>query len=199
MLSSLTQLKTFLLPPAMATRTDFDAMLTMLGTGVTALMESYCNRKFSRVVGDTYSAGARNVCYSLPRYPLEVVSSVSLQTDVVTDITDTIVRTELLPGLVHFISPCGFDTDTIVFTFTGGWWWDTSEDQSGTMPSGAFALPTDIQMAFFLQMKAVCEAQDVFGLRAAGGEDKAKPSTSMMLELIPAVITILNLYRRMFS
>ncbi len=180
----------------MRARTDFDAQVTGFGNGVLAMMENHCNRRFTRVEGETYQDSANNIVFSVPRFPIETVTSATLQTDVPTDVTDTISRTDKRAGLVSFFTPPGWQYDTVVIEYTGGFWWDASEDQSGSLPEGANALPADLLAAFNLQMKAVCEAQDLFGLQAAGGDDKAKSSKSLGLDLIPAVRSILNNYRR---
>lgn len=196
MLSSLTQLKAFLMPPAMRERTDFDAQLTGFGQGVLAMMEGYCNRRLARVVGDLVKGSANNTVFSVRRYPVETVTAVTLQTDVATLITDTVKRIDQDAGLIHFRAVPGQQDDTVIIEYTGGYWFDTSEEQDGEMPEAATALPADLLAAFNLQMKAVCEAQDLFGLQAASGDGKGRPSTSMDLDLIPAVRAILNTYRR---
>lgn len=198
-LSSLTSLKAHALPLALRARTDFDNALVTLGAGVAAMLESYCGRSFARAVNDVARFSANNLTFSLPRYPVEVISSIVLNArngggD--TTITGDIERTDLAAGLVHFMQPPGTQHDQVTITFTGGYWWDATEDASGTQPGGSAALPADLMMAFHLQVKAVCEAQNLFGTAAAGSA-KDKPAASMSLDLIPAVKEILNGFRRM--
>jgi hypothetical protein len=197
-LSSLVALKAQILPPAMRARTDFDAALTSLGVGVAMLMERYCDRRFTRAAGAVEKFSANNLSFSLARFPVESIASVVLnaaQTGDATTITADIHRADLAAGLVHFSEPPGSQHDTVTITFTGGFWWDASEDASGgSLPSGATALPADILLAFYLQMKAVCESQNLFGLASVQGDSKA--AASPLLELIPAVKDILNTYRR---
>lgn len=190
MLLSLTQLKAQLLPPALRSRTDFDAQLTTLADGVQLMMERYCARKFLRVVGSVEKFSANNEVFSLSRYPLESISSASLVTASgdTTAITADIQRTDLDAGLVHFSNTPGSQLDGVTITFTGGYWWDVSEAQDGgSIPNGATALPADLKLAYVTQLKAVCEAQNLFGTAAA----------SLDLDIIPFVKTILAPYRRM--
>lgn len=196
MLSSLTQLKAFLLPPAMRERTDFDEQLQVLGHGVQALMEGHCNRRFERVMGDLFQDAADKYVFSVPRFPIEEVTLVTLQTDVATDITDTVHRVSQKAGLVHLNAVPGCGDDGIDITYTGGFWWDTTEEQSGEMPGAATALPLDILTAFYQQMKAACEASDLFGLQAASSDEKTKLPPRQDIDLVPMVKTILNPHRR---
>lgn len=194
--SSLTKLKAQVLPPAMRSRTDFDDALTALGLGVAAMMARFCDRTFERATGATFRQSANNVVFTLPRYPLESVSSaVVTHADGTTDdVTADLARIDLPSGTVCFEDPPGRQLDVITFTFAGGFWWDTTEDASGTLPSGATALPADVQLAFFVQMRAVCKAQDLFGTAAVDGDSKAPKRDA--LELMPAVQSILNPHRR---
>ena len=197
-LCSLADLKAHVMPSVLRARTDYDAQLKTLGLGVAMLMEGYCSRAFGRVVNDVCKASANALCFSLERYPVESIGSIVLNAagnggD--TTITTDIERTDLAAGLIFFDSPPGTQHDQVTITFTGGYWWDTTEDASGTQPSGSAALPADLLMAFHLQMKAVVEAQNLFNTAAAGSsKDKA---VGLTLDLIPAVKEVLNGYRRM--
>lgn len=198
-LCSLTTLKEHLLPSPMRARTDWDTALTTLGLGVAAMMERHCARSFQRAVNAVFKASANNLTFSLDRFPVESVASVVLNAannggD--TTITSDIERTDLAAGLIFFDSTPGTQHDQIAITFTGGYWWDTTEDESGTQPSGSTALPADLLMAFILQMKSVTEAANLFST-AAVTSGKDKPATaSLSLDLIPAVKQVLDAYRR---
>lgn len=198
-LTNLAKLKRSLMPPSMVERTDFDDMLITLGVGVAMLMENHCARRFTRLEEDTHEQSANNVVFSVPRYPIETISSVMLKSAAngdETNIAADMQRANLKAGLVHYDEPPGREHDTVIITYSGGFWWDTSEDNSGVMPEGASALPADLQTAFLLQMMEVVRAQDLFGTGAAGDEDSKKKTSSATLDLIPAVRTILNPYRR---
>lgn len=182
----------------MRSRTDFDSALTSLGLGVALMMERFCARQFTRLSGAVEKFSANNLTFSLSRYPLESVSSIVLvdaQSADTTTITSDVMRTDLGAGLVHFDTVPGTQHDGVTITFTGGFWWDTTEDASGSLPSGATALPADLLLAFFLQMKAVCESQNIFGTAAVESDTKAAAKAS--LELTPAVQSILQTYRRL--
>lgn len=196
--SSLAKLKAQLLPPAMRARTDFDGPLQQQGIGVALMMQAYCDRLFTRVTGDVCRCAANQLTLSLPRYPVEEVTSITLQTDVAELITEDIRSIDLLAGLVHFDSPpSSRSTDQLVIVYSGGYWWDTSEDDSGSLPTGATPLPDDLQMAFFLQVSHVVRCAGTLGVGAAMPDaTKAKPADLGELGLVPAVQQVLNQYRR---
>lgn len=178
----------------MREREEFDTQLATLGKGVMAMFERYCNRRFAWLETDTATFNADNLVCSLPRYPVTALDTVRLQGEEVTFITETVARTDAEAGLVHFHSAPGGLDERILISYSGGWWWDTTEDASGEMPAGATALPEDLQTAFFTQMAALVEARDLFGLQSA--DDKAKPPKRLDMGLLPTVQTILNPHRR---
>ena len=197
MLCSLTQLKTFLMPPAMRVRTDFDDQLQVLGDGVEAMMENYCNRRFAYAQADVYQDSADKYVFSLPRFPLVAINDITLQTDVAIDINSWMRRADLKAGLLHLTGVPGTADDAVVINYEGGFWWDASEDQSGTLPDGVTALPADLVNAFKMQMSAVCEAADLFGLQAAAASvEKPAPAKRQGIDLVAMVKAILNPYRR---
>ena len=196
MLLSLTQLKAQLLPPALRSRTDFDAQLTTLADGVQLMMERYCARKFLRTVGAVEKFSANNEVFSLSRFPLESISSASLVTASgdTTAITADIQVYFNEAGLVHFSNTPGAQLDIVSITFTGGYWWDASDAQDGgSIPNGATALPADLKLAYVSQIKAVCEAQNLFGTAAAGSKEG---KITAAVELLPLVKEALNPYRK---
>lgn len=196
MLSSLTQLKAAILPAAMRSRTDFDAQLTTIANAVKALFEQHCNRRLTYAATETHTQnGADLLCLSLPRYPVVSVTSLTLRapdaTDTTLDLTD--IRLDKQAGLLHFRSMPGDWHDQLLVVSTGGYYVDTSENQSGSLPSGATALPEDLRSAYYLQCKALAEAQGILGAGAAASE-KDKPKAEG--ELLPMVASVLRQYRR---
>jgi len=198
MLTSLTILKSHLLPPALRSRTDFDTQLTLLGCGVLAGMEGFLNRKLVRLEDAVEKVNARCTVVSLSRFPIEAVPVIQLTTAGPTGTTSTITdyaRVNLDAGLVHFFIPPGAQHDTLTLTYTGGFWIDTSAEQDGELPAGATALEPDILTAWLLQMKAVTQAMNLFNTAAAGSKDNA-PTDAASLDLSPLVKDLLNDYRR---
>lgn len=195
--SSLARLKAQTLPPAMRERTDFDEQLKTLGIGVALMMQGFCDRLLMRKESDVLTTGtANNTVFSLPRYPLEEVVSVTLHTDVAALITADVASVNKAAGLLHFHRPPGGQHDKLVIAYTGGFWWDTTEDDTGVMPEAAAPLPEDILTAFYLQAQHVCESKDLFGLVAASSGDKPKPVQTSGVQLLPMVQAILNPHRR---
>jgi hypothetical protein len=189
-LSNLATLKTQIMPPAMRSRTDFDDQLVTLGLGVALLINGFCNRLLTRVEDDTFRISANNLTISLPRYPLEEVTSVTLSSDgTSTAITTDIVRTDLAAGLIHFDSVPGAQHDELIIVYSGGYWFDSTEDESGTLPTGATALPADLQTAFFLQMRHEVEQHRLFGLGAADdGKSKSSNAPQGLLETVKQIL-----------
>lgn len=196
MLSSLTQLKAAILPAAMRSRTDFDTQLTTIGNAVQALFEQHCNRRLTYAASETHTQnGADLLCLSLPRYPVVSVASLTLRdvsaVDTTLDLTET--RLDKQAGLLHFRATPGDWYDQLLVVSTGGYYVDTSENQSGSLPSGATALPDDLRSAYYLQCKALAEAQGILGAGAAASE---KDKTKAEADLLPMVASVLRQYRR---
>lgn len=165
--STLKLLKEHLLPEALRTVTDYDTVLTALGLGVAAQFEQFCNRKFYRTAGDTVEFTAARLGYVVPRYPLEAVSAIAIKntaaTGYVTQDTSLILNWNAASGLVNFGGTLGGESDLVKLTYTGGYWWNTNESATDTMPTGATALPNDIQVAWFLQCAAQWDKRDKLG------------------------------------
>lgn len=198
MLGSLKFLKEQLLAEALRVDTAYDDALQTIGAGVAGQFEKFCNRKFARVENDTATCSADRDHFYLPRYPFETISEVAKQSDAASGfvaLTSAIQNTDPQTGLVFFNSRQGQWWETLRFTYTGGYWFDTSEDESGEMPAGATALPDDLRLAWVLQCKEVWNHNDKLGLGLAGTDPAKKPSFAP-LELISSVKEILNAYRR---
>ena len=198
MLGSLNFLKGQLLAEALRVDTAYDAALTAIGTGVAGQFEQWCNRKFARVADDTCTFSADRDHFYLPRTPLESIASVELKTGHATDfaaITDAIANSDYHSGLIYFAGGVAHWSDTVRVTYTGGFWFDTSEDATGAMPEGATALPGELQLAWILQCQEVWNKKDKLGLGLAGTDPDKKPSFST-LELLPNVKETLAAFRR---
>jgi len=192
--ASLTYLKAQLLAEALRAGTEYDAALTLLGQGVAAQFEDFCNRKFARVVGDTYTVSAdRNHLY-VPRYPVESVSGVELKTSsadgFLVQPASTIVNTNLESGFVYFSGELGPFWAHLRVTYTGGYWWDITEDGSDSLPSGATAVPEHLRLAWVLQCKEVWNQNDKLGVGLTA--EVSKTPTFAKLDLVPQVKSILS-------
>jgi hypothetical protein len=132
-LGSLTDLKTRLLPAQSRAQTDSDAEILALGLGTARWFERYCDRRFARFVNDTYLCRADCSFVVLPRYPLESVASVETLTIGETVWTPLVESWQLYPdaGLVDLVGAFGSTAQQLRLTYTGGWWWDETEDGTG--------------------------------------------------------------------
>lgn len=206
-LGNLTQLKAQLLNESLRSDTQWDAQIELLGKGVAVQFEQRCNRRFARVVGDTYDFPAHFEHLVLPRYPVETITAVEMKTDYAASwsalTASTAIQTaNLSAGLVWFEPALGLYRERGRVTYTGGYWVpdddaQTPEDETD-LPEGATAVPDDLRMAWVLQCKHVWGLSDPLGISA--GQDKAGVSPEMMglsqVALLPAVETILTKYIR---
>lgn len=201
MLGSLNYLKGQLLAEALRVDTAYDDALQTIGAGVAGQFEKFCNRKFARVENDTATCSADRDHFYLPRYPFEEITEVAKQSDAATGfviLESAIQNTDAQTGLVFFNSRQGLWWETLRFTYTGGYWFDTSEDESGAMPDGATALPGDLQLAWVLQCRVCWQAIDKIGqdITKTGSSSQFVTGTLAGLSLNDQVKDILNAYRR---
>ena len=66
------------MPSNFRSQLSLDAYLrqhNVIGLGMAAMCENFCNRDFARVVGDTFISPADRCQFLLPRYPIETVSA----------------------------------------------------------------------------------------------------------------------------
>lgn len=195
-LGSLLDLKTRLLPPQSRAQTDSDAEITALGLGTARWFERFCDRRFGRVENDTYLCRADRTYVVLPRYPLENVASVETLVLGETAWSPADPTWQLYPeaGLVDFSQALGFAAAQLRVTYTGGWWWDETDDGTGTLPVGAFALPDDLRFAWHEQTAFLFDRRDRLGLEKIaqhGTFEIASP------DFLPHVAEIVQGYRRL--
>jgi hypothetical protein len=200
-LGSLTLLKAHLLADALRQGTRYDTQLTLIGQGVAAAMDGYCDRKLARMEDDTFVCTADRILVFAERYPIETVTSVHLKTDTV---SGWVAQTSLVmnlnedSGLIYWGSAIGPDYTQLRFTYTGGFWFDTSEDGSESLPTGATALPADLQYAWILQCRQTWMAIDKIGkdVIQTGSSSQFVTGALSTLEMIPEVKSILDGYMR---
>lgn len=199
-LSNLTNLKRELLLASDAAGTDYDASVTALGLGVASMFEAYCDRKFFRVVDDVFECSADRYSVVVPRYPIEAINSVEMRDSIASgweeqpDMPDNYLPEA---GLVQFGAPPGVWPATLRITYTGGYWWDTTEDSSGTKPAGATAIPSALVSAWHLQCKFFWDRRSMEDRAKAGFSDKdAARFIAPDDELLSSVKTLLAAFRR---
>ena len=198
--SNLTKLKTQLLAPSLRPGIGYDDALLALGLGVAAMFEKFCSRKFARLADATFLASADRDHLYLDRPPIETITTLELNSasNTFVAITGSILNWEAASGLVYFGTPLGQANETLRVTFSGGYFWDETEDGNTPVPAGATVLPDDLQLAWFLQCRAVWETLDKTGAKitqVGSGADFVS-GTLAGLDLSPQVEKMLAGYRR---
>jgi hypothetical protein len=192
---TLTALKSQVLPAAMQSDTDYDAQLATIGKSVAARMNRYTSRSLERAVGEVENFDAMASAWVLSRYPVEVITSLTVQdTDGSTSaLTAGDWRLSKKSGLIQLMRSAGWRLQAVVVTYTGGYWLD----DSGSQPSGSTAMPDDILQAFVMQVQAVCEHREIFRTVALRKEDRSRfEAKTEEHKLIPEVVETLLPYRR---
>lgn len=195
--SNLTALKRHLLPTGMQPGTEYDAQILSIGKGVASRMEGYCNRVFARAVGEVYEFPGQTMLVVVPRFPLESVTKLEECDTLDTgwyDVTGNILNKGLDAGYIYFGGMLGVFGSRLRVTYTGGYWWDTTEDLTGTMPDGATELPDDLTLAWKLQCAHLWQSKDRLGAGAA--KEPNKFSALGDYKLIPEVEDTLKDYIR---
>ena len=195
-LGNLSTLKSRLLPPQSVAQTDDDAEITAIGLGVARWFEQTCDRKFERIEGDTYLCRSDRTYLTVPRYPLESVTTIEQLPIGQAAWTPAPPTWLLFPesGLIDFAATLGTPYTQLRLTYTGGYWWDETEDASGVQPMNSHPLPLDLHFAWLDQCAFLYERRTKLGLQKIahlGGTYSLEPT-----DLLPHVRAILQNYRR---
>ena len=198
-LSSLALLKGALLAAQLAEETTYDDAIALLGQGVAGHFERLTNRRFYRTVGDTHQVSAEKRYISLPRFPVETLTSIELRTGgagswIAQDLAGLLAERDDAAGLLEFQYSLGNVQGAVRVTWTGGWWWDTTEDASETQPVGSTALPAELRNAWVLQCQHIWARRDNLGVGITQAPDKASKLAD--LDLLPYVRNVLLSYVR---
>lgn len=205
-LSNLATLKAHLLPATMQTATTYDSLVSALGLGLAGVFERLTSREFWRTAGAVEQFGSRRSHYTVRRYPVETVTKLEQRDDAseawaVLTLADYLLDYDAESGVVSFNSELGPPTMQSRLTYTGGYWWQTSEpsDQTQqTQPTGSTALPSSLLTIWLLQCKQAWKVMDPLGKSivpgAAGGQLALE--TLGYLDLLPQVRMVLDTYRR---
>jgi hypothetical protein len=203
--SNLSLLKQHLLPPALQNQGTYDQVILDLGLGVQGMFERFCNRKFAREAGDTYQTGAERVSLVVPRYPIESLTSLDHRADLTAGwesltLNDYVLNWDPDSGLVIFGSEVGDANTMLRLTYTGGYWWSTTEpgEAEAAQPSGSTLLPDALRTAWLLQVRQAWTVIDKLG--GAIGNVPTKTSYALdnlaALKLVPQVEQMLWAYQR---
>jgi hypothetical protein len=203
-LGNLIELKRQLLAADLVSGDDWDAKIEAIGKGVAGLLQRHCNRLFERVAGaqDFFTADRRS--WVAARFPVESISAVDQQDTVLTGyvtlgaVNSVVVTWDAPSGLVEFGDVLGNYTSLVRLTYTGGYWFDTTEDGSGVQPVGSTLVPDDLKLAWHLQCKKVWEVYDPIGrgLAKTGNEGQLLGLSLAGLELLPQARELLQPHLR---
>lgn len=201
-LGNLTELKAQLLAKSLRASADFDAVITGIGKGVAGRFQKFCNRKFERAVDATFTCSADRDHVYLDRYPLEAISAVHLRTDAAVGWeaqSNFVINLVEASGKVFWGYAAAPHYGQLRFTFTGGFWFDTTEDATGVMPVGAPGLPEELKLAWYLQCRATWQALDKLGTKIVdvGSGSQFVSGTLNTLELVTEVKETLMNHRRL--
>lgn len=197
--SNLAFLKSKLLLASDAAGTDYDDAVAALGLGVAGMFESLTDRKFARVSGATHEAPADRYMVSVPRYPIEEITAFDLRENlnegwVAQALPDNF---NSLAGLVQFFTPPSIAPAMLRLTYTGGYWWDTSEDSSGVLPAGAEAIPQALVQAWVIACRFFWDRQSIEERAKAGFTDKELERFVTADSELPKIVTAtLDKFRR---
>jgi hypothetical protein len=203
-LGNLTELKGQLLAASLRGDTNYDGVITGIGLGVASLLDQYCNRTFARTVGktDIFSADRRH--WYLNCYPVEEITGVAKCDDqaegfvastLPPEASSMIQQTQLDQGYVMFIAIQGYFFSRIQVSYTGGYWFDTTEDGSGVKPATATALPAAVKTAWYLECQEVWKKTDKLGAQIAQNPEGQTAVSGM--QLAPLVKELLRPFKRM--
>lgn len=201
-LGTLAQLKGQLLNISLQGDTDFDAALTTMGLGVAARFAQYCNRIWPFATGQTYTTNADRMRLILPAFPIVQVTKVEVRDDLAIGFVDqgppasVIFNLREEAGLVEFAGYLGGGFSRLRLTYDGGYWFDATDNGSGSQPTGSTLLPADLQFAWLLQCEWVWNNRDRLGVSLAGGAESKKTFALGQVELVVEAQNILKQYVR---
>jgi hypothetical protein len=98
-------------------------------------------------------------------------------------------------GYLMFIALQGYYWSRLQVTYTGGFWFDTTEDGSGVMPATATPLPAAVKSAWYLQCQHVWKRWDKLGAQIA--QNPEGQSALSGLAMVPMAEEFLRPFKRM--
>lgn len=186
--------------PTAAANIIRDDVLTTLGLGVGLQIEQFCGREFGYMEGATTIFSGDRLTFVLPRYPIASIAAVETRSSFLDAwtplvITNVIAWVGSSSGLVELLGvPRGRFAEVRV-TYTGGYWFDETEDESGVQPNGAPEMPGDIAHAWLLQCQEVWNKRDKLGINLNSKPDERVGIAK--LTLTEGVQEILRPHQRM--
>jgi hypothetical protein len=199
-LGTLGELKRFLLSSGIVAETTYDEAITAIGKGVAGLIDRYCNRTFKRGASITEDFRGGTDVLLLARYPVEAITSIGLKSageSTFTTQSSVVDTVAVESGVLLLTGSIGSERDQLRATYTGGYWYDNTDDGSGSKPADATLLPEDVKMIWFNECQHVWQSRDDLGIAHTERGDVATTPRLRNLELSPMSKAALEPYRRL--
>lgn len=198
--SNLSYLKDRLLLASDAAGTDYDDAVLALGLAVAGLFESECDRTFARAVNDVYEAPADRSYVIVERYPVESVTTAEVR-DNLTDGWKSADLLNILPksGMIYFNGDMGVYGSTARVTYTGGYWWDTTENNTGVQPNGSELVPQGLVLLWAQFCKYLWDRSSIENSAKAGFSTELEKFITKESDMPEFVKRGLAPYRRMVA
>ena len=200
----MTELKGQLLAASLRSDTNYDAVITGIGLGVANLFDQLLQPDVLPDCQETGGLFGGPAALVSRRYPVEVITGNEKKDDetdgfvaspLPPDGSSLIQQTQLDQGYIMFIAVQGYYFSRIRITYTGGFWFDTTEDNSGVLPNAATLLPAAVKAAWYVQCQEVWNRLDRLGAQIA--QNPEKQTALDKLELAPFVKQLLGPFKRM--
>jgi hypothetical protein len=194
--SSLTKLKAQLLAPSLVNSQNYDLQIQAIGLGVTSQFEHFCDRAFAWKENDQVILPADRVTFIVPRYPIASILAIELLTNLADGwqpLDLSVIKNYTAKSGVVYIdcdSDLGDATDQVRITYTGGHWWDTTEDGTGIKPDQATLIHDDIMLAWQLQCRHMWRMTDRLGAGIAQEPEKqVSDKQIVMMDMVKDLLT----------
>lgn len=194
-LGNLAEVKAFCLSPDLAADTKYDVVLAQIARGVAGRFDRLTNRKLARAEGAIHAFDADRSFYVLPRYPVEEIAAFEQRATLLDDwedAMDLILQRDDASGILDFLSQLGVRAVQFRATWTGGYWFDSSEDASGVLPDGASPVPGELKEAWLMQTLQEFRAKDTELPTGVGSSKKPAVPRPEAMVLLPEVETTLK-------
>jgi hypothetical protein len=195
--SSLGKLKAQLIAASMQGNNSYDDKVLAVGLGVAKQFECLSNRLFDWRENDTAIFSADRTHYYLPRFPFTTISRIEIRNATSNNQwqdlgapSQVIINQLEETGYIFFGGMRGPSSSFLRVTYTGGFWWDTSEDDTGEQPDGSATLPEDFLLAWHLQCREIWRKIDVIGQTISDSPDSAPVENGM--KILPIVRDLID-------
>ena len=209
-LGTLGELKRFCITASMAGDNMYNEAMLHIGRSTAKAFDDAVGRHFKREVGALEQFNFSRRYLMLAHAPIESITKMELK---YTEAEGWIDLTTGIPlCMIDFVEgiltvPDDFWPISAQFnhnrpglwrlTVTGGYWYDPTDDGSGTPPTGANVLPEDLKTAWLLQCQHLWVNRDNLGITwSPSGESRDTRKSLASVKFIPAVSMALTEYAR---